>query len=432
MRYEPTSPTVALALERASALSARRVLIFVTTLSVGLSGLSWTRVDAGGFSFHPFLLPLVALAVVCGAERFAGIPSRIRAPVLVFGGVFLAVCLLGGGNLPDAVKVVIALAQILVLAAAVDDERDLLAGTLGLAIAVGLLSLNALAGATITQAGVNPLAGVGNKNAFSIYALPSLLLSGWTVLRAGTSLRIRLVLGASIVASVVAIGASGNRSGLVGVAVIGFMLALQGRRLVNLLVVVVMGGVATYLMVTTGATEVVETRLDRSSTIEQSDDNRLQLFDDSLAIFVENPVLGVGPEQLRIELGERLEREGPTDPHNVVAYVMGSGGAVLTITFAAFLWGLVRTPHEWHRKAVDRADRSVLTLARMMVVLFLVRGLFSAEVLFLPGFMMAFGLIAGRLAALDEVVAAAPEHRWKLPNLFDEERARRAERSTPP
>jgi hypothetical protein len=146
-------------------------------------------------------------------------------------------------------------------------------------------------------------------------------------------------------------------------------------------------------------TEAFERRfLQTTEGTASADRYRIDLFLTSIQIGFENPLLGCSPQALPYELGRRLSSYGlqVVDPHNIFANLIGGSGLICTSAFilAALTFWFWRPPGV-RRGSLEPAFLDARKFLRMALFLFAVRGLFSREVLYNPGFCMAIGLAIG-------------------------------------
>ena len=80
-----------------------------------------------------------------------------------------------------------AVATVVIAAIVVRSSSDFRIAVLGLAVASTLLSIRGLVSGTGDVTGINPLEEVANKNAFSLYVLPAVLLASYLFLDRSTS-----------------------------------------------------------------------------------------------------------------------------------------------------------------------------------------------------------------------------------------------------
>lgn len=120
----------------------------------------------------------------------------------------------------------------------------------------------------------------------------------------------------------------------------------------------------------------------------------------SLKLAMENPISGKTPQQLPYEIGRRLAAQyqegGAIDTHNVFAHLLGGTGFVCFASLFAIAGMLMfwkpKLPPGMQLGAGFYDARNLL---RMMLLLWALRGLFTREILYNPGFCMGIGLAIG-------------------------------------
>jgi hypothetical protein len=302
------------------------------------------------------------------------------------------------------VKFLAAIVTALTAATLVRSERDFTVVVLALTIAIAIISARGLwlgfEDEDAAREGITVLKDIGNKNAFSLYGLPALLLAGWVFTRMHASVLERAVLIAGAAATVGAMFATTNRSGWLGVALIGVMLTF-GRlsaRSVALLAVIV---IAVYLVLgnLSGTRDMVERRINQTTGQNVSDDIRQELFVRSFEIGLSHPLLGVSPQELPKRLARALRIPQPVvDPHNVYAYVVGGSGVFALAALAAFVFGFAFP-------GTSRGRTTAHQLCVMMGILWVMRGGFTHEILFSPTFSLGLGLGPGLVVAQQRLAA---------------------------
>jgi O-antigen ligase len=379
-------------------IGARTVLLFLAGLAVAGSAYRATRMEVGGMLVHPYLPFVVLLFVFVAIPRLGRFPRSVLLSCIAFAALYLISLLPGGDLLGELSKVLANLLTIVAVALSIRNERDLSAAVLGLAVAVTVISLVSLLRGGGTTAGVNPLEEVANKNAYSLYALPALLLNGFYLLDSRRNRWYRLALAFSATAIVAAVFSSGNRSGWLGVVLIGVLLVTSGRRTTTAVVVgfLVLGN---YFLITQYLKpEVIERRITETQQGNVSDSTRKDLFFTAFDIATENPMLGMSPQKLPYELARRLRVPGEAiDPHNTFGHIMGGSGFITLAALVMVGFCMWYRPSRG-RKAlwVDQIEaRRAHHLVRLMLVLWVVRAMFTREILYNPGFGMGLGIAIG-------------------------------------
>ncbi len=368
-------------------------LLAFGALTIALSALPALRPNIGGLSAHPYLFVILLLAPLTVAKLSIG-PRRVVAAATAFAAVFMVALLPAGFALSEAIKLVAAMLTILAPVVLLRTQREVTLVVVCLAVAIAFISLRGLAlgeGQGMgDMGGINAMKGIGNKNSFSLYALPSLLLSGWLLTRNMLVQWQRPIVVASMLVITAAVFSSANRSGWIGVVFVGLML-LSGRLSLRTLLLIGVTTTSVYLYVgqQQGTRVMLQRRMDQTVGSNDSDERRKELVTTSFRIAAENPLLGVGPQRLPMRLGRALGVPPPgVEPHNVFAYVAGGCGFPAMAAFMALLGSLA---FPWrHTNAMRLCPSRWLPL--MMTMLWMFRGLFTHEILFSPTFAMGLGV----------------------------------------
>lgn len=370
-------------------------LLFVLGLSIALSAYSWARTEIAGMLFQPYLVPLGILFLTMSAARFRRVPRTTIAMLWLFCAVYCLVIIVNGGDMGEIVKTLALGATVSIVAAAGETEADVRAGAVGYAIAMGIVSVQAMIGDVSNHRGLNPFGDVANENAYSLYALPMLLLAGHFITEKATPHRTRIILAVASGATVIGIFSTSNRSGYIGVAAVGLLLVARGRRPRDVVALVIVGVGIYWAFTNYGDTSTFETERDRTEETDDRSgwDRRVEIWNATVAIGLNNPILGVGPQNVPEELGARFERANDLDAHNLVGTVWAGGGVPLMASFVGFLVAAWLRPKEWRAAgAPSQAEKRARGLVRLMLLLLLIRGIFTQDVINTPGFMVAIGL----------------------------------------
>jgi O-antigen ligase len=380
-----------------------RRFLFVSVLSIAGSAFGWMRLGLGGLQMHPFMVPVGLLFGLVALPRLGLLPMRIRLTAFVFYAIYLLSMLQGGpGMVGEAVKVGAFFMTTIAIAVAVARSGGHVAVAVALSLSAAVMSVKGLVTGPQGLEGVNPI-DLANKNAFSLYSLPALLVGGHLLLEQSTSARwVRPVVLACMLLTVVTIFSTANRSGWLGVLIIATMLFLRGQNLRTSVIVLLLAFVAYLLVVNFSATDVIEHRIDLTRGGYQSDRGRTELIQESVQIGLENPLLGVSPQQLPYDLARRMRVPGDAiDPHNLFGLIAGGCGLLGTLSLFALGWTMWTRSSPRRARALSPAARSAHALLRMALVLWIVRGMFSREVLYSPSFGVAIGLAIGLCVRAD-------------------------------
>jgi len=390
-------------------LSLNGILLFVTSLLVVASGLSSLRPVVAGLALHPYLVPVALAFPLVFMSRGQEFPIRVLVALVIFTGMFFFSAASGATRgLGEVFKLGTSVVVIVTCALLVRRRGDFVAGALGLSIAVALLAVRGLQSDSVE--GVQAIQGA-NKNSYSLFALPAMLLSGYIVLHFKTLPVVvkGLFVGCTIPA-LAAIFMSGNRSGYVGAVLVGLML-FWDRRGKGLLLVGAIAAIVAFWIVQFGSTKVLDERLKQTVQGTESDNLRRELLVICLDIGLENPLVGVSPQTLPFEIGRRIgakQHVRVLEPHNVFAYIFAGSGLICFTALAAVAWTLWSLKPRRGGPIGDKGDpfREARRLMRMFIILWVTRGIFTAEILYNPATLVAAGLIIG-LCLLAEVARGA-------------------------
>jgi len=376
--------------------NAHRWLLVAITGLIAAAAFPSLRIDLGGLQVPLHVIP-VLFALPSTFARLNRIPSRVRATLAAFTFLFGASVLVHGEQFGDFVKVATSAVTLVTVVGLVRSKKDFLIGVLAFGVSLMVMNLRGITGGMVEHVGYEPLRGIANKNAYSIYALPGVMLAAFVLLHFRQRRWATATLVASILTSTFVLFTGANRSGWGGILVIGAMLAIQARRWRALTLV---GGLAaaSYVVFSVfGDSETFRYQAQRTTSGYGSDTLRQSLFLTAIEIGIENPFFGIGVQELPRELAKRTEADSDVvDPHNVVGYV--AGGTGLITLFALIALGIalcLRPTQQMLPKLLLAHD-----LVRLLVVLFVLRGQFSRELLTVAAFPIATGLALG-LSLLD-------------------------------
>ncbi len=378
-------------------LSINGLLLFATSFLVVGSGFRFMRPEIMGLLLHPYLIPVALAFPFMLMMRLGDLPARIAAALLTFVGIYYFSILAGGGIvLGEVFKIASSCVVIVTCALLVQRRGDFVAGTLGMTIAVAILAVRGLQ----SDAGGGEALDAANRNSYSLFALPPILLAGFICLRMPTVPKwVKGTLIAGTLAALAAIFMSANRSGYLGAALIGGMLFWNRRGQGLLLVGFVVAALVVWIS-QFGDTTVLNERMRQTVEGTKSDNYRLEIFRTCVEICLSNPVIGVSPQNLPFEIGRRNQvghGDNFINSHNVFGHVMGGSGVFCLMALAA----TAGTMWFWKpRNGIPiRANDGLLyearSLMRMLIVLWAVRGVFTNDILYNPSFNIAIGLCIG-------------------------------------
>lgn len=377
-------------------LSLTGILLFLIGFLVVGSGFTSFRPQILGLALHPYLVPLALAVPFVLMSRLGEFPLRVLTAMMVFAGMYMFSVFNGSVALGEVFKVGSFVATVITCALLVRRQGDFVAGALGLSLAVAMLASRGLS--EETALGVDAIQGA-NKNSYSLFALPAILMAGFIYLHMKTTpFIIKAALVLCTLPALAAIFMSGNRSGYLGAVVIGGML-FWNRRGRGMVFVAVIAATVAFGIMQFGSTRVLDQRLKQTVEGNESDDYRVEIFLSSLQVGLENPLIGVSPQQLPYELGRRTSirhGHGYIDPHNVYGHIVGGSGLICFAAFLALGWMLWNwKPRDGHKIGKTESLRDARRLLRMMVVLWAIRGIFTREVLYAPAFGIGLGLAIG-------------------------------------
>lgn len=373
-------------------------LLFLIGLSLVGSGFMSTRVVIAGLQIHPYLFIVGIFFPLLAVSRLATIPTRFLMQLFLFASLYFVASFQGGVQVGDATKMLASVVTVLTIAMLIRTWGDLTMGVLGMAIGVGVLAFLGVSSEEALATGQIKAIELGNRNAYSLYALPPILFGAHILMRNRSEpLLTKIILAAAILLIALCICLNTNRSGWIGLALIVLMLSYE-RSVKAAIVFACLGAIIFAIVSVYFSTEHLEDRIDQSRSMSQSDQMRRDLIIESILIGLEHPLLGVSPKNLHIELANRLSGHGLTgiDTHNVYGYLIGGCGLLCFLLFAYIAyelwnWPIPPTATYYGRFGFLEARQ----LLRYTMILFAVRGMFSAEILFMPCFCIVIGMGIG-------------------------------------
>ena len=384
------------------------LLLFTGTLVLGSGFMSMRPEVVAGLRLHPYLLPVAFAFPMMLATRIQLFPLKILVALLVFSGMYVfSVCNGADIAIGEVFKMGSTIVTIVTCALLVRRRGDFVAGAIGLCVAAAALAYHGLT--VESAAGVEAIEGA-NKNSYSLFALPAILLAGYIALWMPTvPVVLKTIPLVCTVPALAAIFMSGNRSGYLGAVLVGLML-FWNRRGKGLLLVAAVASTVAYGIVQYGSTKVLDERLRQTVQGNKSDDYRRDILWACWDITMENPLIGVSPQQLPFEIGRRtsnLHHYGYVESHNVAAHVLAGSGilcfaALMAVGYTMWTW----RPRDGKVGGQGDPTRDARSLIRMMVLLWFVRGMFTREILYNPTFNIALGLVIG-LCILSEAARRA-------------------------
>jgi len=374
-------------------------LLFVFSTNAGY------RLSVAGLLVHPYLI-LLPVAWLLGGVRINSLPKTIRDSLFVFFFIFSLACVQNLNPLSEVFKVGASLATFVFFVVSIRSEKDFRFVAWGLllcALVIGVQGLwkgeEVTAGARLS--GVNVLEGLGNKNAQSLYTLPGIFVGILLLLKylKERKLFLSMVLSVSLFLILVSVFLSANRSGWLGLLIILIVYVIYLGLGIRSILLLSVFGVLVYFVIERYAFDIVDHK--REQTIEgySSDLGRQRLALLAFEVGLENPILGVGMDELHREMAYRLKLNKfgveKTDTHILWGYLFGATGIFSLIAFIFFLFSITKNRYLTRDHVRNSLVRKVRWLLIGFVILFCVRALFSREILYSPTFMCGLGLMLG-------------------------------------
>ncbi len=370
------------------------VLAFATLL-LALSAFPMFRVEIDGLQVHPinFAAPIILLI---GLNRLRSVPQHITASLFLVLALFSLTALIEPRGTSVTFKFAASMVIVFAGALGIRTRADFRAIGLAFVMAAAAISLRGLVtGDLESPEGINPLQGIANKNAFSMYLLPAVLIGAHTLVTQKSALLYRWLLIGGILLTILATFSSGNRSGWLGMIAIGAVLGLKSiGRIRNLLLISVIVVTGMLLIENFGNTRVIEVRANKTEAGYSSDSYRLWILEQSLEIGWEHPLLGVSPQRIPTQVAIRSPNGFAPSTHNVFATIFAGGGFSLVFAFLILALSMWFRP-AWGAAAQPGSARHAHSLLRIMLVLWCLRGFFSEEILYSPAFSLGIGLCLG-------------------------------------
>lgn len=364
-----------------------------------LSAFRFLRIEVGSLLVHPFHVGLaLTLLFGVGVSGIGRVPRHILSALALFGLMFALATLSRPSGLAIFVKVVASMATLIAASSLIRNDADVKAASLGLLIAVSVISVRGLLDGGLAESqGINPMEGIANKNAFSLYTLAPLLLGGHAVLFQLRRMSSKIVFGATILVVGFAMLSTGNRSGWIGLGLIIVMLAIPAvRRVRQVLVVAAFVVGLSFVVGEFGNHLVIQKRLERTTDGYHSDDYRIELIRRGIVVGLRNPVIGVGPQRVPLEMA-RLDgvRTLVVTTHNVFTLLFAGGGVLVSGSMMLLFVFCFVDPKFWGYQQLSTSGKAAHQLLRFMLVLWAVRGFFSDEILYSPAFSFGLGATIG-------------------------------------
>ncbi len=377
----------------------------VTAFCLGIaqsgSAVGWARLDVGGLLVHPYLLVVAAFLLPVAGVRLHLLPRRLLGAGALFLACFAVSEIAGDASAAIIVKAGATLVSMIFAAMLVSNRRDFLAGVVGFVLGVSGMAVRGLAevsGQSISPYGLNPMQDVANKNSYSVYAVPAVYLALAVVLYFRPARFTKLVLLASSAIATLSVFGSTNRSGWLALALVPLFLVTWRRTLPLFLGTLLIASTTVWFLSTTEYGKVFQRRVDETRAGYSSDPLRADIYRAALPVLVDHPLLGTSPSGLERELPQRVglifwERLAA---HSVVVLIVAGTGLLGIASFsflAVTLWrigSLCVSSRGPGRPWIDPGS-----LLQRLMILWLVRGLFTDEILYSGTFSIGLGLLLG-------------------------------------
>lgn len=378
-------------------------VLFAIGLSLIGSAFTRFRYSIGGLLVHPYLAFVIILLPLLAASRLRAVPSKIVMTLSLFAGLYFASTFSGGVSVGEGMKLGASVATILVCAMLVRSPTDFVMGTAGMLAAMGALAFIGISADTASGGSVNAIE-TANKNTYSLYALPPLLVGVYILLRQSReSFLAKSILLVCSGLVTLCIALSTNRSGWLGLGVI--VLFMTYERSIKAAIGFLFGGALLYFVITSVfSTDHLTERADDLGN--ESDHIRFQLITTSLQLGLQYPLSGVSPQELSRHLARAIHySQGAVESHNVYALIIGGCGIVAFLVFMGIayeLWSWPPPRAVMMNSVERRAFLDARKILRYTLLLYAIRGMFTAEILFSPGFNMTIGLCIGLVICIGE------------------------------
>ncbi len=366
-------------------------------LSIAASAFPQLRIPMFGFQLHLCVaLAFLSLPIllVKPLERF---PKRLTLSAAIFLVIVIAACAASPKAMARTVlKSVCFFLMVLAGYHCVRKREDLLMTILGVGFSSIIICARGFAYESVATHGVNPFEGVANKNAFSLYVLPALLLMTAQILNERKHKFLRVLLIVLSLFTVYTIFSSANRSGWLGVGVIllfGLLsTGLSFRRVVMIGVLAL--GSASIIYGSSRPRNVIETRMNDAYDRDESDQLRRKLILASLQVLIRNPILGASPDRLHRELPKYLNVRGhglKVNTHNLFAFLFGAFGLTGGIAYLVLGYNYLGRLRTRRHRLAGIGDSWVLGFS--LLILYVIRSMFTHEIMYNPSFGFCFGLV---------------------------------------
>lgn len=399
--------------------SASGWLLFFLGLSLFLSAFPGARPNVAGLSVHPYLVLLVLLFLVFifskkDAHVSHGLHGWEYFFVLAIGLSYLA-----NGDLTGSLKSMVKWATMLftfgIVARGTRRPADLNLGLIGLIFGIALTGGRAIA---LHQS--NPrfylaaMVGIGNRNNFALWTLGPLACALWIFTADYVSKRIKILLVLAMFCMTIPVIMSLSRAAS-GLLLITGLLVLGFRKSMHIAILLFLISLSAFYAIDYfdfGArlTERMNTLRDGGTG---SDYLRRDMILHGLDLFLENPFFGVSVHKLGDLLGQAMRSSGQLSSHNLFIDLLAGTGLVGTLSISMCFGILVK---KWGAamKTKPSSWRDFASIQPVLLLLLLIRGITSNEIVFCPSLMIALALA---YSAANHAIAEGKEIRHIQPDL---------------
>jgi len=346
------------------------------------------RIHFLDYKVHLTVLFCVPLVLVFTLKRLRFFSKKFFLIVLLlFSTIFLSEWM-NGHDFKVIVKFGSIFLYFLVGASCCLSEKDYYFSVVMNGVFISLMTFHGLYSqqmfSDVAASGVTLLRGIGNKNAYSLYALPGVVLAINLYLKDKKKVNSFFLLPGILFGSFGLI-ISGSRAAWLCLLVV-FAFAL--KREVNLKFIfktILLGGTIIFIVFRLSFIErIFQNRINQTLDNYNGDNVRVSLIEDSLNYWTENPILGVSYFQLQKYLGLRYTHFENANVHNFFAMFLSSYGILGAVVFSFFLYFLF--------KYSDKNWKNSGNILSFLLLIWLLKGVSTEEVLFSPTFFLALGL----------------------------------------
>ncbi len=247
---------------------------------------------------------------------------------------------------------------------------------------------------------MNPFFGIGNRNMLSNWTAGVFILNFYLIYIAKTLGRVFWSIGLSIMIFVQLLSYSRSGGLLISLSILAFTFTLLKRKrlkaaIFTIFAILVVIAIAGHFLLSFQIKKLTG-RFNTLSTLEAIDDSsmsRRMYVVKTMELFHTYPILGVGAGNFtQYEYKGFHPRYSRDASHNVYLDIIGETGIIGASILAFLSFKIFKLIREARRKAVIRQDEQLLTFLWLSVLMYMLRGITSNEVLFMPITGFIFGL----------------------------------------